>query len=97
MFDVRRPLDLLTDLEIIPGSIRIPPEDFLRNRSLIPSDKDSVVYCTCPGDQTARRGVQKSLLQLTRIKLLWGGLPAWKKKGYGVETYDQPFHLDTRT
>ena len=98
VFDVRRPLDLLTDLEIIPGSTRVPPEDFLRDPSLIPKDKDAVVYCTCPGDETARRVVHKGLsMGFSRIKLLKGGLPAWKAKGYAVEAYNKPFHLDTGT
>src|ERR1700739_4895696 len=48
LFDVRRPLDLLIDLEIIPGSTRITPNDVLQNASLIPKDKDAVFYCTCP-------------------------------------------------
>src|ERR1700758_2432675 len=48
LFDVRQPLDLLADSEIILGATRIPPRDVLQNPSLIPKDKDSVVYCTCP-------------------------------------------------
>src|ERR1700740_683427 len=52
LFDVRRPLDLLTDLEIIPGSTRIAPNDLLQNPSLISKNKDAVFYCTCPGDET---------------------------------------------
>src|SRR5437868_6057960 len=55
LFDVRRPLDLLIDLESIPGSTRIPPKDFFENPSFIPKDKETVIYCTCPGDDTARR------------------------------------------
>jgi rhodanese-related sulfurtransferase len=30
LFDVRQPLDLLADVEIIPGAKRIPPEKYLR-------------------------------------------------------------------
>ena len=48
VFDVRQPLDLLVDSEIIPGAKRIPPKDVLENPSLIPKEKDSIVYCTCP-------------------------------------------------
>src|ERR1700739_4757808 len=50
IFDVRQPLDLLTDPEIIPGAKRIPPKEVLENPSLIPKEKNVVVYCTCPGD-----------------------------------------------
>src|SRR5215470_19547415 len=54
LFDVRLPLDLLADSEIIPGATRIPPKELLQNPSLIPKDKDAVAYCTCPGDKTSR-------------------------------------------
>src|ERR1700737_2177759 len=54
LFDVRQPLDLLANAEMIPGAKRIPPEDVLENPSLIPRDQDSVVYCTCPSDKTSR-------------------------------------------
>src|SRR5208337_2507466 len=48
LFDVRQPLDLLAEPEIIVGATRIPPKDLLQDPTLIPRDKDSVVYCTCP-------------------------------------------------
>jgi hypothetical protein len=52
LFDVRQPLDLLAHSEIIPGARRIPPADLLTAPSLIPKDKEAIVYCTCPGDKT---------------------------------------------
>ena len=48
LLDVRQPLDLLAYPEIIVGATRIPPKEVLENPSLIPKEKDSVVYCTCP-------------------------------------------------
>jgi rhodanese-related sulfurtransferase len=96
VFDVRRPLDLLADLEIIPAATRIPPQELLQDPSLIPKDKDSVVYCTCPGDKTSRAVLHKALgLDFARVKFLKGGLAAWKAKGYPVERYHVTFHLDT--
>jgi rhodanese-related sulfurtransferase len=98
LFDVRQPLDLLGDSEIITGATRVPPRDLLENPSLIPKDKDAVVYCTCPDDKTSRSVLQRAqALQLTRVKFLKGGLRDWKARGYPVERYDKPFHLDTRT
>ena len=98
LLDVRQPLDLLADSEIIPGATRIPPKEVLQNPSLIPRDKDVVVYCTCPGDETSRRILHQVLaLHFLRIKLLKGGLGGWKAKGYPVVPYEKPFHLDTRT
>jgi rhodanese-related sulfurtransferase len=98
IFDVRQPLDLLAHSEIIPGAKRLPPKDVLEQASLIPREKDSVVYCTCPSDKTSRMILQRArALQFSRIKFLRGGLAAWKAKGYPVEVYDKPFHLDTAT
>jgi rhodanese-related sulfurtransferase len=95
IFDVRQPLDLLADSEIIPGAKRLDPRDVTQNPSLIPKDKDSIVYCTCPSDETARMILHRALaLHFFKVKFLKGGLAAWKAKGYPVEPYNTPFRLD---
>ena len=96
LFDVRQPLDLLAHSEIIPGARRVPPEDVLAEPSLIPRDREAIVYCTCPGDKTSRAVLRRALdLQFFKIKFLKGGLEAWKAKGYPVEPYREVFHLYT--
>ncbi len=96
IFDVRQPLDMLADSEIIPGAKRLAPQEIIDNPSLIPREKDSVVYCTCPSDESARMILRRALaLNIFRAKLLKGGLAAWKARGYPVEPYTKPFHLDT--
>ena len=95
LVDVRQPLDLLADSEIIPGAKRIPPREIFDNPSLIPREKDAVAYCTCAGDKTSRVIIRRALaLQFERVKFLKGGLAAWKAKGYPVEPYLESFHLD---
>jgi rhodanese-related sulfurtransferase len=94
--DVRQPLDLLAYSEIIPGAKRIPPKDVIANPSLIPKDVDTVVYCTCNSEETSRDILRRALaLNFSRVKILRGGLAAWKEKGYSVVPYIEPFHLDT--
>jgi len=96
VLDVRQPLDLLAHSEIIPGAVRVPPKEVMDQAGLIPKDKDSVIYCTCVSEKTSRMVLENALrLQFSRIKFLKGGLAAWKEKGYPVEIYDKPFHLDT--
>ena len=96
IFDVRLPLDFLAHSEIIPGATRVAPNDVVERPALIPKEKDSVVYCTCPSDKTSRMILRRArALQFLRIKFLRGGLAGWKAKGYPVEFYDKPFHLDT--
>ena len=96
LFDVRQPLDLLAYPEIIPKARRIAPNEVLERPSLIPKEKDAVVYCTCPSDKTSRTVLRRALaLQFFRVKFLKGGLAAWKAKGYPVESYQEVFHLYT--
>jgi rhodanese-related sulfurtransferase len=98
LFDVRLPLDLLADSEIIPGARRLSPKEVLENPSLIPKDKDSVVYCTCPSDKTSRTILRRALaMGFLRVKFLKGGLEGWKAMGYPIEPYQESFHLDTGT
>jgi rhodanese-related sulfurtransferase len=96
LFDVRQPLDLLANSEIIPGAKRIPPDDVIKNPALIPREKDSVVYCTCPSDKTSRLISKRAhALHFLKIRFLQGGLAAWKAKGYPVERYEDSFRLYT--
>lgn len=98
LLDVRQPLDLLAHSEMIPGAKRIPPKELLANPSLIPKEKETILYCTCPSDKTSKEILEHALsLGLTQIKFLEGGLDGWKAKGYPVEPYQETFHLDTRT
>jgi rhodanese-related sulfurtransferase len=96
LFDVRQPLDLLAYPEIIPGAKRIPPAELLEKPSLISKEKPSIVYCTCPGDKTARAVLRRALaLHFSQMKFLTGGLAAWKAKGYPVTPYQEVFQLYT--
>jgi rhodanese-related sulfurtransferase len=102
ILDVRQPLDLLADSEIIEGARRIAPEDATSNPMLVPTDKELVVYCTCPSDKTSRAIALKAQqlapqVDISRVKFLKGGLAAWKAKGYPVVPYDKTFRLDTGT
>jgi rhodanese-related sulfurtransferase len=96
VLDVRQPLDLLAYSEMIPGAKRIPPKDVIANPSLIPKDLETVIYCTCNSESTSRDILQRALaLNFSRVRLLRGGLAAWKEKGYSVVPYAEAFHLDT--
>src|SRR5690349_8096206 len=94
IFDVRQPLDLLAYPEMIPGAKRIPPNEVLEKPSLIPSEKDAVVYCTCPSDKTSWLVLHRALsLDSRRVKSLRGALAGWTTMGYPIEPYREVFHL----
>lgn len=96
IFDVRLPLDLLSESDMIPGAKRVSPKDIEENPTLIPRDQDTIVYCTCPSDKTSMAISRRAHgLGFFRVKFLKGGIAAWKQKGYPVEPYRETFHLDT--
>ena len=96
LYDVRQPLDLLANSEIIPGAKRIPPKELMEQPWLLPRDQDTVLYCTCPSDKTSELISRRvRALKFFHVKFLKGGLEAWKAKGYPVEPYEESFRLDT--
>jgi rhodanese-related sulfurtransferase len=96
VIDARLPLDLLGDSVIIPGALRLAPQEVRENPSLLPKEKDLVVYCTCPSDETSRTVLHRALaMGYIQIKFLKGGLEGWRAKGFPVEPYTKPFHLDS--
>jgi rhodanese-related sulfurtransferase len=96
VIDVRQPLDVLAYSEMIPGAKRVAPKEVLMNPELIPREQDVVIYCTCPGEKTSWEILRQiQVHNYTRLKLLHGGLAAWKAKGYAVERYMDSFRLDS--
>jgi rhodanese-related sulfurtransferase len=94
--DVRQPLDLLGDSVIIRGAQWLAPDVVRANPSLLETESDLVVYCTCPSDKTSRIVLQRALARgLSRVKFLKGGLDGWRAKGFPVEPYTKPFRLDS--
>jgi rhodanese-related sulfurtransferase len=96
LFDVRQPLDLLGHRVIIPGANWLAPQEVLENPLLIPKERDVIVYCTCPSAKTSRAILRRALaMGFLRIKFLKNGLDGWIERGFPVEPYEKPFHLDT--
>jgi rhodanese-related sulfurtransferase len=96
LIDARQPLDLLGDSMIIPGALWLAPQELCENPSALPRERDLVVYCTCPSDKTSRSILQRALaMGFLRIKFLKGGLKGWRAKGFPIEPYEKPFHLDS--
>jgi rhodanese-related sulfurtransferase len=80
---------------MIPTAKGIAPDEVLAEPTLIPKERDAVVYCTCPSNKTGRMVLRRAFtLGLFRIKFLKGGLAAWKAKGYPGEPYKKVFHLN---
>jgi rhodanese-related sulfurtransferase len=96
LLDVRQPLDLLGNSVIIPGAQWLSPEEVRANPSMLPKERDVIVYCTCPSDKTSRTILHRALaMGFSRIKFLKGGLDGWRRNGFPVEPYNKPFHLNS--
>jgi len=59
VFDVREPLDVLVESEIIPGAIRLAPREVRDNPSLM--QKKKIRWCTVPAQ--AIRPVEPSCIE----------------------------------
>lgn len=86
ILDLRHPLDVLAAPQLISGAIPVKPDEIDAHVANIPRDAEVVLYCTCPNEETSlsvrgllvKRGFQ-------HVKVLSGGLPAWKREQLPLE------------
>lgn len=85
--DLRHPLDVLASPQVVPGALRIAPDDLVKSSALIPRGRDIVLYCTCPSEETsAKVAMELRRMGIRRVRPLRGGLQGWKDAGYPLET-----------
>jgi len=95
LFDLREPLDVVGNPEIIPGAPRISPYRVLENPWLIPKEKEAIIYCTCSEDEANIIILERLLaMGFSKVKFLKGGLDAWKAGGFQVDCYSDSFRLN---
>jgi membrane protein DedA with SNARE-associated domain/rhodanese-related sulfurtransferase len=69
----------------IPGAVLLDLDAISRSDDF-PADRDIVVYCACPNEESARRGAQILIQKgFRRVRPLAGGIDAWTSAGYPVE------------
>jgi rhodanese-related sulfurtransferase len=71
----------------IPGALQIPLARIEGEIPYLPKGKPIVTYCTCPAEESSGQAVQ--ILRnggITDAAALQGGLAAWRKAGYAVES-----------
>jgi membrane protein DedA with SNARE-associated domain/rhodanese-related sulfurtransferase len=92
--DLRHPLDYLPDPRVLPGAVRIGPSEIARLADRIPRDRDIILYCTCPSEETsAKVAMQLHRLGITRVRPLRGGFNGWKQAGYPLLDYVEDSEL----
>jgi membrane protein DedA with SNARE-associated domain/rhodanese-related sulfurtransferase len=86
--DLRHPLDYLPDPRVLPGALRIGPNELKQHSEIIPRDRDVILYCTCPSEETsAKLALQLHKLGIYRVRPLRGGFDGWKQAGYPLVDY----------
>jgi membrane protein DedA with SNARE-associated domain/rhodanese-related sulfurtransferase len=86
--DLRHPLDYLPDPRVLPGALRIGPNEIRQHSEIIPRDRDVILYCTCPSEETsAKLALQLHKLGVYRVRPLRGGFDGWKEAGYPLVDY----------
>ena len=86
IIDLRHPLDVLTDPLVLPGALRIGPDELKLRREIIPHDRDIVLYCTCPSEETsAKVALELRRMGVKRVRPLRGGLQGWREAGYPLD------------
>jgi membrane protein DedA with SNARE-associated domain/rhodanese-related sulfurtransferase len=84
--DLRHPLDVMTDPLVLPGALRIGPDELKQRKEIIPTDRDIILYCTCPSEETsAKVALELRRMGIKRVRPLRGGLQGWKDCGYPVD------------
>lgn len=84
--DLRHPLDVLAEPVELPGAVRIGPDELKKRRQIIPVDRDIILYCICPSEETsAKVALDLRRMGVRRVRPLRGGLQGWRDAGYPVD------------
>jgi membrane protein DedA with SNARE-associated domain/rhodanese-related sulfurtransferase len=89
--DLRHPLDYLPDPRVLPGALRVSPSELTAHHQKLPRDRDLILYCTCPSEETSGKvALQLHKLGINRVRPLRGGFDAWRAAGYPLIDYVPP-------
>lgn len=70
----------------IKGSLRLEPNTLTRQIETLPKDKEIILYCTCQREATSLRVARILQQHGLRSSVIKGGLRAWKRGGFPLET-----------
>jgi membrane protein DedA with SNARE-associated domain/rhodanese-related sulfurtransferase len=96
--DLRHPLDYLPDPRVLPGAVRVSPADLTTHQKQLPRDRDVILYCTCPSEETSGKvALQLHKYGVSRVRPLRGGFEAWRSLGYPLVDYVPTEEADSFT
>ncbi len=88
IYDLRSQAELELDPSIIQGAIHLDFDDIINHHHEFPRGRDIIIYCSCPNEMTsARLTLSLQRKGFTRVRPLQGGIEAWRKHKYPMETW----------
>ena len=86
IFDLRSRAAVEEDPVLIQGAVHLSMEDIEARLSEFPLDREIVVYCSCPNEESsARLALRLQRKGFTRIRPLLGGIDAWREQNYPLQ------------
>lgn len=86
--DPRPTAELNASPTIIRGAVHVELEKLPAYSDKLPRDQDIIVYCSCPNEFTAAHtALLLKKKGFTRIRPLLGGIDAWRRQNYPVDTW----------
>jgi membrane protein DedA with SNARE-associated domain/rhodanese-related sulfurtransferase len=96
ILDLRHALEFDAQPGMIPGALRMSPDDLEQRATEIPTDQEIVIYCTCPNEfASARAALQLKRRGIEKVRPLAGGLTAWRALGYSLVIEQTSESVDT--
>ena len=88
ILDLRSRTELELNPSIISGAIHLDFGDFAKRHHEFPRDRDIIVYCSCPNEETsARVALQFHRKGFTRVRPLLGGIDSWRDNNFPMEQW----------
>jgi len=87
ILDLRPNSELDQEPLLIRGALHITLDELQLRHEEIPRDRDVVLYCSCPSEESSARAAL--LLRrngIARVHPLLGGFDAWRERNYPTES-----------
>lgn len=90
ILDMRSQGELENEPTLIAGAIHLTMEQVKEGRHDIPSDREVIVYCSCPNEVTAARVALLLKRQgFSKVRPLLGGIAAWRGQNYPLSPWEK--------
>jgi rhodanese-related sulfurtransferase len=87
ILDLRPLSELDHEPLLIRGALHITMDDLQRRHEEIPRERDVILYCSCPDEESsARAALLLRRCGIVRVHPLLGGFDAWRERNYPTES-----------